>query len=254
MPRRLKVIAFPLLLGTLGVPSLFAQEAECPLGASACVKDIDPSGEYPSYPNSGSSNLIIEEEGSVYPTAVVRDIPEQSTWGWEPVDVMDDSPLPGPQGYPAGLAQRMICARSPNQALAWISTGGLGDEGLLNRAMGAYDWKGRKSGQVEGTLNWLANWPRGYWEQQVEYRIYDNSRAIPRYRFVSETGQPYAWVRLSKNQGCWFVRQSAPKVYAEDMPTPTSPIHPQPGASVRDISDENLEQQGQLQILWEAGN
>lgn len=184
-----------------------------------------------------------------YPYAVVRDLPEQISWGWEPVDVQDNSTLPGPQGYPAHIAELMMCARSPRQALAWISSGGNGDEAMLNRAMAAYDWKGRSDDQVGGVAGWLANWPAGYWEQQHRYSDYEQGKPVARFRFVGEQGRVYSWVRVRRNMGCWLVSVSQPQVHAEDVVE-----HAQPRSipeQIQDNPDVQQESEG-LYILWEA--
>lgn len=193
-----------------------------------------------------SGELIVDSHGSVYMPATVRDLPPELLWGWEGIDIRDNNTLPGPGGYPMEIAGKMMCPRSPEQALAWISSaGGTQDESLINRALSAYDWRNGKDSEVENIVDLVIQWPTGVWEQQYHYPEYNSPRPVGRYRYISDTDHVYVWVRAVKVLGCWAVSLSPPQ----------DPVEPETEGG-RDWNEydlpEQTQQDGNLYILWEA--
>lgn len=222
----------------------------CPEGSTACVRDVPDHMEMGQdqqilveWQSQMTGELIVDSDGSVHTPATVRDLPPEFLWGWEVIDIQDGHSLAGQGGYPAEISERMICPRSPGQALAWISSAGSGEEGLINRALSAYDWRNGNDGHVGPVIELIEQWPEGHWEQQHHYPEYEPPRPVGRYRYVSLSGEVYTWVRTVKVLGCWVVDPSPPKQPREQ--TWDEQAHEAP------VMPENTQQSGNLYILWE---
>lgn len=228
-----------LVLGMLAYSHATPQTlSPCPEGAGACVRDV------PALQTTLPDNLIIDADGMAYPAATVRELP-QTTWGWENIYPQDTTSPPGPLGYPAAIAPTLACARTPDQALAWLSgAGGTKDDYLLNRALAAYDWAGQADGAVDARAQWLLAWPQGNWQQQVGYDAYNQNTAVQRYRFITQDEDVYTWVRAQRTMGCWTLRYSAPQ-HNTDEPAYTAPTESVQG---------QVEREGNLEILWESSD
>lgn len=251
MPDPASLFRTGLAIGTL---ALSFPGNPCPEDSTACVRDI-PGQEEPwqeqqvlvEWQSQGqeAGELIVDSDGSVHIPATVRELPPEFSWGWESIDIQDNHALAGPGGYPAEISERMICPRSPGQALAWMSSAGDGDESLINRALSAYDWRNGRNSQVGEIVDLIEQWPQGHWEQQYYYPEYETPRPVGRYRYVSISGEVYTWVRTVRVLGCWSVLISPPKAPQEQ------PWHGSQGSQTQQLP-ENTQQSGNLYILWES--
>lgn len=230
-----------MILG--GAASLAAAQsmAPCDPQQGACVREL-PSEQTPTVVQESWAQEMPADPGS---GAWVRELPEDYVpapppveWGWTALEIPYDMP---PSDPVAGM-----CARTPEQALSWMMGPAYSqDETILNRAVTAYDWRGKTATTAEPIITWMANWPAGGWEQQTAWEA-EGERYVQRYRYVTGEGQIQTWVRAFKTHGCWFLRPSPPK-----EPEPIAPYENAP-ASTPQAPQEAVQESGNLQILWEA--
>lgn len=224
-------------LGLALAASLAGAQQKCDPALGACVRELPPEGVVQESWSQEMPQTIPEG-------AWVRELPEDYVpppppveWGWTALDI----PMDGPATDPV----RGQCARSPEQALAWImGPAHSQNEAVVNRALSAYDWRGHTSKSSEGLITWIAAWPAGNWEQQTGWSQ-EGERQVRRYRYVTGEGAIQTWVRATKTQGCWLLKPAPPR---EQAPNPEPNIEP----TLEGQNEQRPEDPPNLEILWEA--